>query len=87
MDFESLKRGAYMAATDQSALTVHDVNLKDVSRFGLQGVVNHYKQLTFYVGEHGPFTKEWLTQDFSAVAAKKAMDDQVAELRLITGAK
>ena len=73
-----------MDATNPAELAVHDVNIKDVSRLQLNGQIAFYKQLTFYVGTHGPFTKEWPTANFDANAAKKAMKDQVQELRLIT---
>lgn len=75
-----------MAVTNPIDLAVHDVLLRDVTRLGLQGAMNYIKQLTFYVGSHGPFVVEWPTVDFDANKAKKAMQDQVAELRLLTSA-
>jgi hypothetical protein len=73
-----------MDATNPVELAVHDVNIKDISRLQLNGQIAFFKQLTFYVGTHGPFMKEWPTANFDANLAKKVMQDQVQELRLIT---
>lgn len=73
-----------MDATNPPELAVHDVNIRDMTRFQLNGQIAFFKQLSFYVGTHGPFIKEWPTASFDANVAKKAMQDQVAELRLLT---
>lgn len=65
---------------------VHDITIKDISTLGPAGTVQFVKQLTFWVGTHGPFIKTFPAATWDANLAKKAIADQVQELRLITGA-
>jgi hypothetical protein len=72
-----------MADQAQDPFAIHDVILKDVTRMLPNSQLGFFKVLTFYVGDHGPFTKEWPTANFDANVAKKYMQDEVQQLRLI----
>lgn len=72
------------STTMPDTLVVHDINVKDVHQLQANGQIAYMKVLTFYVGPHGPFTKAWPTSNFDANVAKKAMQDQLQELRILT---
>ena len=73
-----------MATTAPMDLNVHDISLKTVSIMQANGTVGFFKQLTFWVGTHGPFSNTWPVATFDANTAKKYIQDQVQELRLLT---
>jgi hypothetical protein len=76
----------HMDTPNPASLVVHDIALKDIVTMLPSGRPGYFKQLTFWVGDHGPFLKDWPVSEFDASVAKKYMEDQVQELRLITGA-
>lgn len=68
-----------------NAIQPHDVRVQEVTRLALGGNPVRYTTVTFYVGTHGPFNVEWLTQDFTAAKAKEAIEAKARELRDLAG--
>lgn len=67
-------------------LTIHDIVVKSSPTFSPSGAIGQQVVVTYYVGDHGPFTLQYAPKDFSPEKARAAMEHQQVELRrLITG--
>lgn len=67
-------------------LAVHDITVTQQPFFGQGGAVKTQKRVTYFVGNHGPFT---LTYDEGMGTADQIQADinkQVSELRVVTSA-
>jgi hypothetical protein len=62
-------------------LTVHDILVQDVTTFSRTGQVQQQKRLTFYVGDHGPFTRTYTAGDATTGRIKSDIDAQVIQLK------
>jgi hypothetical protein len=62
-------------------LTVHDILLQDITTFSRTGTVQLQKRLTFYVGDHGPFTLTYAAPEATTARIKSDIDAQVLQIR------
>lgn len=67
-------------------LAVHDVTVADYSTFNRTGGVERGTQVTFYVGTHGPFTRQYPAGSGTSDQINSDIQHQVTELRRIAGA-
>jgi hypothetical protein len=72
---------------DVNDLAVHDVNTSEQSFFTPSGGVAKKVRLSFFVGSHGPFTREFEPQEATADKMKAAIDSQVQTLRILAAAQ
>lgn len=71
-----------MAPTDYN---VHDVTVRDVPSFGLNGNVTNKTQVTFFVGAHGPFFLSYEPTQATQQQIQTDIDSKVRMLRAISG--
>lgn len=64
-------------------LAVHDVKVEDVPRFNGTGQTVVVTRVTFYVGAHGPFVREFAPGQATASSIQAAFDAQVSMLRAL----
>jgi hypothetical protein len=62
-------------------LTVHDILVQDITTFTRTGQVQQQKRLTFYVGDHGPFTRNYSASEATTERIKSDIDAQVLQIR------
>lgn len=67
-------------------LTVHDINLQDTTSFDRVGRVVLGKRVTFYVGDQGPFTRNYTQAEATTARIKSDIDAQVMQIREVIGA-
>ena len=66
---------------DVNELKVHDVQISEVPSFGLRGQTAFKKVLTFFVGSHGPFVREYPPGQGDTAQMRADIEHQVVELR------
>lgn len=71
-----------MAPTDYN---IHDVQVRDAPRFGIGGAITQQTTVTFYIGDHGPFTLNYAQGTATSQQIRADMDSKVRDLRTITG--
>jgi hypothetical protein len=70
----------------QEDLIVHDIKVADAPFFGATGNVSKRTRVTFFVGNHGPFTLEYDPQQATTEKIQSDINSQVQQLRIVTGA-
>lgn len=66
-------------------LSVHDINVQDTTTFGRQGQVQTGKRVTYFIGDHGPFTLTYTTKEEANTARIKSdIDAQVQQLKQLS---
>lgn len=68
---------------DVNDLRVHDVVVKDDTDFRPLNFGQPLTKVTFYVGDHGPFTLTFKKGEATSTAINAAIDHQVVELRRV----
>ena len=67
-------------------LTVRDILVQDTTNFGRNGTVQQGKRVTFWVGDHGPFTLNYATkEEGNTMRIKSDIDQQVIQLKELSG--
>jgi hypothetical protein len=62
-------------------LTVHDLVVADTTTFGAGGRVSQGKRVTFWIGSHGPFVRNYDAASATTDRIKSDIDAQVSQLR------
>lgn len=66
-------------------LTVHDIQVQDTTTFSRQGQVQTGKRVTYYVGDHGPFTLTYDSKEqANTTRIKSDIDAQVQQLKQLS---
>lgn len=60
---------------------VNGVKVNDGTEFDKQGNAVKYRQYTFYVGSHGPFTEKFYAGEQDTPAVERRIGDLVLQLR------
>ena len=71
---------------DGEPLAVHDVTVKETRTFDARGGVVKRMQVTYYVGDHGPFSAEYSLAEYNADRVNQDIQNQVATLQRIAQA-
>jgi hypothetical protein len=71
-----------MAAAN--AFNVHDVLVKETSTLTLRGQPVRQTVLTYYVGDHGPFTFIWPQDQWTPAKQKEVIESKVRDIRAAT---
>lgn len=66
-------------------LTLHDIQKKDRVVMNSYGVVSTATEVTFYVGDHGPFYLSYPKADYSDEKARAEMMNQQQGIRILLG--
>jgi len=66
-------------------LTIHDIQKKDRVVMNAYGTVSSVVEISYYVGEHGPFYLSYPKADYSDEKARAAMMNEVQGLRILLG--
>jgi hypothetical protein len=66
---------------NQYDLTVHDILLADTANFDRSGKIQRQKRLTFWVGDHGPFTQTYDADKATTARIKSDIDAQVMQVK------
>lgn len=67
-------------------LEIHDVIVRSQPTFSAGGAIGQQVLVTYYVGDHGPFTLQYSPQMFTPEIARADMEHQQVQLRrLLTG--
>jgi len=70
---------------NQFDMTVRDIIVQDSTNFDRTGRVTIGKRVTFYVGDHGPFTLNYPTSvEGNTARIKSDIDAQVKQLQELT---
>jgi hypothetical protein len=60
---------------------VNALRIKDAVEFDKQGNALRYKQYTFWIGDHGPFTEKFYAGEQDTPAIERRINDDVVQLR------
>lgn len=71
---------------DASALDVHDMQVSEATTFGQGGNITRKTRVTFFVGTHGPFIREYDPGQATSAKIQSDINAQVQLLRILTGA-
>jgi len=63
---------------------VHDLTIKDVATPQITGPIKREKVVTFYLGNHGPFTERFPADGFKASDVNQRIEQLRNEFRLLT---
>jgi hypothetical protein len=69
--------------SQQTMFNVHDINVQHITAPDGKGGFTNVKRVTFSVGDHGPFTKDYAPPNDTAANIKADISAQVAELQSI----
>jgi hypothetical protein len=70
---------------DASSFNVHDINVSEQAFFGLGGSVSKRTRVTFWVGTHGPFVRDYEPGQATTDKIQSDINSQVQQLRIIGG--
>jgi len=68
---------------DPQGLELHDVMISQTPQFDRGGRLQHVTVVTYYVGDHGPFTDSFSADDDTPEKITSAMNTRVANLRRV----
>jgi len=68
---------------DPQGLDLHDVMISQTPQFDRGGRLQHVTVVTYYVGDHGPFTDSFSADDDTPEKITSAMNTRVANLRRV----
>lgn len=71
---------------DANALDVHDMVISETNGFSRTGNVELVKRVTFYVGDHGPFTLEYRDGSGTPEKINSDINGKIKELREVLNA-
>jgi hypothetical protein len=69
---------------DNMGLNIHDVRVSQTAQYSPTGQVQQVTVVTYWVGDHGPFTSTYGPGEGTSEKITSDMNHQVAELRRIT---
>ncbi len=64
-------------------LKPHDINITETPRVGKGGAVELWRTLTFWVGTHGPFMKQYGPGQYSSAQVKTDIQNEIDELTAV----
>ncbi len=60
---------------------VNGLRIRDAVEFDKQGNGVRYKEFTFFIGDHGPFTEKFYSGEQDTPAVERRIGNDVAQLR------
>ena len=66
-------------------LKVTDIRVVDVPEFSRTGAFSMVREVTFFVGPHGPFARRYNIEDYTAEKVQQDIDSEVQGLRILMG--
>ena len=60
---------------------VNNVKVKDGTEFDKQSNPQKYREYTFYIGDHGPFTERFYAGEQDTAAVERRINNDVQALR------
>jgi hypothetical protein len=66
-------------------MTANNVRIQNTSQFGKGGAITQVERVTFYVGDHGPFSHDFPAGQDNTVAIRQYIDAKVSYINGLVG--
>jgi len=71
---------------DPNELNLHDLQMSDTTAFTVGGAAVRRTRVTFFIGSHGPFVREYEAEMATTQKIQDDIDSVIKQLRILTGA-